>query len=216
MRPTARPKHQSHDPESGLVRAAVPFRNDAVLDPAAFEVPTVAPPSPHDRATDRPAEASTAGVLDAECLRAPRVPAFMLDELTAPSSEPAETRRSAPTDRPAPEVLRGDGGDEAILRALGGPDAVPRPTVSGAGLRALALDHREGFLLSRIDGRTSLDEILDVAGVERGEALDLLLALREKGAIALSLAPRRPRSSLRTRRRVDEAVVYERPCRACS
>lgn len=50
-------------------------------------------------------------------------------------------------------------------------------------MRWLGLDHRAGFLLSRVDGRASLEELLDVSGTSRLEALKTLVELYEAGAI---------------------------------
>jgi hypothetical protein len=55
--------------------------------------------------------------------------------------------------------------------------------VRDVDLRWLGLDHRAGFLLSRIDGHASLDEVLDVSGMPRLEALRTLVDLCEAGAL---------------------------------
>lgn len=52
-----------------------------------------------------------------------------------------------------------------------------------AELRWLGLDHRSGFLLSRIDGVTTVEELLDVCGMPKLEALKTLAELVERGAI---------------------------------
>jgi hypothetical protein len=45
------------------------------------------------------------------------------------------------------------------------------------------LDPRQAFLLSRIDGALSVDDVLDVSGMPRGEAMRLLALLARRGAI---------------------------------
>ncbi|PIE18928.1 MAG: hypothetical protein CSA65_03745 [Proteobacteria bacterium] len=45
------------------------------------------------------------------------------------------------------------------------------------------LDHRAGFLLSRVDGMLSYDDILDISGMERFEACRILAQLVEQGVI---------------------------------
>jgi len=64
--------------------------------------------------------------------------------------------------------------DRIVLLALG-----------DSQLRWLGLDHRSGFLLSRVDGFSTLEELLDVCGMPRLEALKTLADLLERGAIRL-------------------------------
>lgn len=68
---------------------------------------------------------------------------------------------------------------------LGPLDAVPRVDVPDTDIRWLGLDHRAGFLLSRVDGLTTLDELLDLSGMERLEALKTVLSLVDAGAIRI-------------------------------
>lgn len=67
---------------------------------------------------------------------------------------------------------------------LGGVDAVLARTVADSEIRWLGLDHRAAFLLSHVDGRTSVEEIIDLAGMPRHDALRLLVELLERGALA--------------------------------
>ena len=53
-------------------------------------------------------------------------------------------------------------------------------------IRWLSLDHRAGFLLSLIDGHSTLDEVLDISGMPRLDALRILLSLIEERVVALS------------------------------
>jgi hypothetical protein len=66
---------------------------------------------------------------------------------------------------------------------IGSLKRVPRVTVVEAEVRWLGHDHRAGFLLSRIDGKSSIDEIIDVSGMMRLEALKTLADLVDAGAI---------------------------------
>jgi hypothetical protein len=52
-------------------------------------------------------------------------------------------------------------------------------------LRAAALDHRAGFLLSRIDGCTTLEDLLDVAAMPRFDALRLISDWVAQGFVTL-------------------------------
>lgn len=68
---------------------------------------------------------------------------------------------------------------------IGRLDRVVILALADSQLRWLGLDHRSGFLLSRIDGFSSVDEVLDVCGMPRLEALKTLADLLERGAIRL-------------------------------
>lgn len=69
---------------------------------------------------------------------------------------------------------------------LGRLDRVVEVVLSDSQLRWLGLDHRSGFLLSRIDGQSTVDELLDICGMPRLEGLKTLANLLERGAIRLS------------------------------
>jgi hypothetical protein len=73
---------------------------------------------------------------------------------------------------------------------LGSLDQVPRVSVESDRLRWLSLDHRAGFLLSLIDGSSSLEELLDISGMPRFEALKILCDLLDQDVILLSRAER--------------------------
>lgn len=68
---------------------------------------------------------------------------------------------------------------------LGRTDAIAVVALSDQELRWLGLDHRSGFLLSRIDGFSTVEELLDICGMPRLEALRTLADLLERGAIRL-------------------------------
>jgi hypothetical protein len=53
-------------------------------------------------------------------------------------------------------------------------------------IRWLSLDHRAGFLLSLIDGHSTLDEVLDISGMPRLDALRILFSLIEERVIQLA------------------------------
>lgn len=73
-----------------------------------------------------------------------------------------------------------------LLRVLEPLDRVVVLTRSLAELSgALELDHREGFLLSRIDGLTTIEDLLDVAGMPRLDALRLLCKWVARGVVRI-------------------------------
>ena len=65
-----------------------------------------------------------------------------------------------------------------------------RPTVGLPldQIRWLSLDHRAGFLLSLMDGQLSIDDVLDVSGMPRLDAMRLLADLADQRVIALAPA----------------------------
>ncbi len=73
----------------------------------------------------------------------------------------------------------------SLLAQVGGPDAVPSVTVDAEQVAQLALDHREAFLLTRIDGMLTVDEVLVISGMSRYEAAQCLLTLVQEGLVTV-------------------------------
>lgn len=71
------------------------------------------------------------------------------------------------------------------LNAVGGRKAVVRQKMNRNELLTLQLDHRAGFLLSYVDGQTSVDELLDLSGMDALDTLSLLASLVEQGVLAI-------------------------------
>ena len=63
--------------------------------------------------------------------------------------------------------------------------AVPWLVVTYDELRRLPLDKRRGFLVSLIDGRCTVEMLLDVSGMPEDETLDILRELVGLGAVEL-------------------------------
>jgi hypothetical protein len=68
---------------------------------------------------------------------------------------------------------------------LGSLDRVPTVLVQRAQLRWLSIDHRAGFVLSLIDGSSTLEMILDVCGMPRLDAIRILHELVQQKVVAL-------------------------------
>jgi hypothetical protein len=60
---------------------------------------------------------------------------------------------------------------------------VPKVVLSRAELNAADLDHREYFLISMLDGATTVENLLDICGMPAEEALALLDGLMGRGII---------------------------------
>jgi hypothetical protein len=64
-----------------------------------------------------------------------------------------------------------------------------RVAVPGDDIRWLSLDHRAGFVLSLIDGSSTVEELLDISGMNRLDALRILYTLFDQRVIALDPMP---------------------------
>jgi hypothetical protein len=92
--------------------------------------------------------------------------------ISAPETEESERADGVSTVRQV-EVTR------AFLKM------VPRPSISREELNAADLDHREYFLVSLMDGGTTVEDLLDICGMPSEEALALIDGLGRRGVIAL-------------------------------
>jgi hypothetical protein len=63
--------------------------------------------------------------------------------------------------------------------------SVPWLMLSHDDVLRLALDHREGFLLSLIDGRTNVETLLELAAMPRKDVLRVLARWLAMGVITL-------------------------------
>jgi hypothetical protein len=75
------------------------------------------------------------------------------------------------------------------VRPLVPLSAVPWLVVTFEDLRRLPLDARAGFVVSRIDGRSSVEMLLDLCALPEGETLDIVAELVRLGAIELRDPP---------------------------
>ncbi len=72
-----------------------------------------------------------------------------------------------------------------FLQYLGGPEQVPTVVMSPAEYQRHVFDHRIAFLLSRIDGVLSIEELLDISGMPPLEAYRHLCHLLRNGVLTL-------------------------------
>lgn len=68
---------------------------------------------------------------------------------------------------------------------LGSLDQIVSVAVASDQIRWLTLDHRAGFLLSLIDGGSTVDQILDISGMARLDALRIMYQLMDQRVISL-------------------------------
>lgn len=112
---------------------------------------------------------------------------FALDDFTGALRTAELLLGKEPDHREAQEVATKSVAKLELLYTsrLGAMSDVPRVAVPEGEVRWLGLDHRAAFLLSRIDGAHSIEEIIDVSGMPRLEALKTLVELRDLGALAV-------------------------------
>ncbi len=158
--------------------AAVAPKRPAVelLEPTPPEMAVVVP-APRIVASEIPAAeraraelADMGGVLDA-------LLTIRTDDL-APSMRPMSTSfvPSPPSARPAPPPA-------TPSRATMSPAAMPKLVVA---IHTLSLDHRAGFIVSLVDGRTTVEDIIDMSGQPSAEVLRVLEELFAQGALSVS------------------------------
>jgi hypothetical protein len=70
-----------------------------------------------------------------------------------------------------------------LISKLGGPHATFKILLPPEDLIWLNIDHRAAFVLSHIDGRSSVDEVAELSGMERLTTLRIMVQLLEAGAI---------------------------------
>ncbi|HKO52094.1 MAG TPA: hypothetical protein VJV79_30500 [Polyangiaceae bacterium] len=69
---------------------------------------------------------------------------------------------------------------------LGSLDRLVTVSVPSDQIRWLTLDHRAGFLLSLIDGGLTVDQILDISGMPRLDALRIMYQLLDQRVISIA------------------------------
>lgn len=100
----------------------------------------------------------------------------MAEQLLAASPDNANVASVAENCR---TVLR-----QMYIAKIGPMDHVPMVMVPRDQLRWLSIDHRAGFVLSLVDGVSSLEMILDVSGMPELDALRILTELAQQRIIA--------------------------------
>ena len=133
--------------------------------PPQFATPTQ-PPRSHQMMKDRFAMGDFSGALD------------VADQILNRSPQDPEARSLADKCR---EVLL-----DMYSSRISGLEKVPHIAMSADQIRWLSLDHRAGFLLSMIDGISSIDDLLDVSGMQRLDALRILCSLLDQKVILLT------------------------------
>lgn len=75
---------------------------------------------------------------------------------------------------------------DLYVSRLGGMDRIPHVAMPMEELQWLSLDHRAGFLLSLMDGMSSIEDILDMSGMSNLEALRTMFELMQQDVIQVT------------------------------
>lgn len=88
-----------------------------------------------------------------------------------------------------------------------------KPTLAAVDLRSMSLTTEEGFVASRIDGRTTLDELTLLTGFDVSRVKAIVARLIEEGAV---LAPATPFSPIPSPQEDGEEPLVEEPASSSS
>jgi len=161
--------------------ASAPPPSPPTSAPAAPRAPSAAPKRPPVALPPTPKLVTTS--------RPPvALPPRPKSATNVPSVSPRPPSAAPPvtTERtPAADALTDE--EQVYLVRLGPLASVPTALPMGAVL----VDHRSGFLLTFVDGYSTLQEIIDASGLPRLEVLKILAELRSKRAIDFPSADRR-------------------------
>lgn len=100
------------------------------------------------------------------------------EEILARTPDDAAARRCAQNCR---DVLT-----QMFAARIGPLDQVITVIISPDEIQWLSLDHRAGFLLALVDGQSTVDEILDISGMTRLDALKIIFDLTERQVVRLA------------------------------
>jgi hypothetical protein len=102
---------------------------------------------------------------------------------------PAPTKPPAPPVAPpsaAPPSVSTAEEESRLLAQVITLKKIPRLRVSGEALTKLPLDHRAGFVITLIDGTSSIEDLIDASGMSRLDVLRVVVSLIGRGVVALS------------------------------
>src|SRR5437016_2095934 len=99
------------------------------------------------------------------------LPAYDMDQYPKDSDSRLAVGAPAAQDEPASEVRRVDARWQDTWLSCGVGNV--RVAISGEALLTLPLDHRAGFLLSRIAGTFDLPTLIELSAMPREEAITL-------------------------------------------
>lgn len=163
--------------------ASDPAKDSALDFVDGFEpmLDSVAPPMSGLEAPDPPAGRPRVGPQDMQACYA--VGDFsralsIAEEILSRTPDDVAARRCAQNCR---DVLT-----QMFAARIGPLDQVITVVISPDEVQWLTLDHRAGFLLALVDGQSTVDEILDISGMTRLDALKIIFDLTERQVVRLA------------------------------
>jgi len=151
-------------------------RTTGVLQQAAL------PPGMRANSSRPPTNQPVAPITPGVSLKTPRPDHARTSAPDRPSEQRAEI--TGPVEVPPELVLSDEDLERQYLSRIGGDRSmVPQLAVNASRLTGLSLDHRAGFVMSCIDGTSSLDDLLMVSGMPRLETLKIVCQLAEQRVI---------------------------------
>jgi hypothetical protein len=158
---------------------------------ADYHVPAPPPPPAHSVAPDRRSKPAI-DVAARRIERANRARALIAAGQYVDAQDIIELLRASGDDGLADELDRecallqesASDGDLDPVTELGGMGAVLTVTANSSAIRTMNLDHRAGFLLSMIDGVSSVEDLCDVSNMSMSETLSLLVDLKRRSLLA--------------------------------
>ncbi len=145
------------------------------LDPLLDELA----PTPESAPPRAPARSLSAQDLEESYAAGDYNRALMIaEDLLARSPDDRAARRYVQNCR---EVLT-----QMFAARIGPLDQVVSILVKPEEVQWLSLDHRAGFLLSLVDGQSTVDEILDISGMSRLDALKIIFDLTSQQVVRLA------------------------------
>jgi eukaryotic-like serine/threonine-protein kinase len=130
------------------------------------------------------------GIIDISIERVVGIVQMSMMSTTATTPPPMSRRKTstAPT-RHESKTAPGRTDEELEKHYWGriGPrKQVPRVAMQLDQITSLSVDHRTGFLLSLVDGTSTIDDLLDVSGMAHVETLRLICELLDAGVLVLT------------------------------
>jgi hypothetical protein len=74
---------------------------------------------------------------------------------------------------------------DAAVRMARSQKGAPRLLASKAAIASAPIDARAAFVLARVDGRTTVDAIVDMSGMPEADVKEILARLARLGLISL-------------------------------